>query len=195
MNRLHLILMSSLFIGCCHESDDFKFNSKDKLKVREQLIVFIEDLHARGNVANKYRDYNIKWWNADDNGMIKGNGKVIPVDVSLHQIRHLQNLKIDSLVIINNTIQGLVNYERINCPDGAIMIDSISKNKISLLISQEGKICGIINKPILSIACFYMDESEINSNEYRQWEPPKWTKKQIDSMESHRNDFQLISSK
>lgn len=191
MKSKALVVLFFLGLFGCTSETEFKFDLSDSTILKGQLDQFINDLNSDQDLSQKYRDDNVRWWNSTFNGMTHGEGKRIPSDLPLNKIALLQDLRRDSLFISGDTIHGLICVKGIESPDGKTQVDSSLKHLISLVLSDKGKISGIVSTTVVSIGSFYMDEAEISSNEYRVWEAPELTRKQTDSIEFHRNDYKL----
>lgn len=189
-----LIIISIFFISCQKQNSGFDLTNKETLKI--QLQKFINDINE--GKTSQFQDSTINWWNYSTTGKVNA----IQKNTSLNCIKQLNNLKIDSLKINGDTIFGLVHEEPYKCfMNNTDTLCCITKNKINLIV-KNGKIKEIINQSniisnhIIIIGGFYMDESEITSNEYREFIPTPITKQKSDSINNyyhiHKNDYELI---
>lgn len=180
-------------MSCQKQNSGFDLTNKEILKT--QLQKFINDINE--GKTSQFQDSTINWWNGNSIGKTAGKVNTIPKNISLNCIKQLNNLKIDSIQISGDTIFGLVYKEDYTC-DYNDTIKCSQKNNINLVLSKKNKVKDIINQWIISICCFYMDESEITSNEYRyeiKTSSPIPTKQESDSINNyyhiHRNDYEL----
>ncbi len=172
----------------CHKQDHYKLNLSDENVLKDQLREFIKEIHLK-NKTSKFQANVIRWWNTYNNEALFGRVKIIPGNTPLCYIGELNNLKIDTLKVSGDTISGLTYEEFRKCdiPDTTKLVT----NRIDLVVNKNGKISDIVNRIDISVACFYVDEDEITSN-YNPWAPP--TKQELDSLEAHKNDFELINN-
>lgn len=200
-----LLLLSIFYTSCSECPNDFSFNLKNNGHLNQQMSAFIDSLESNNpNSSCMFRNDSVKWWNTySSNGIsinrktidISGIEKYISPKISLNRIKGIHHLHIDSLYNSGDTIKGLLNIEKLYFTEDCTGFNGkdycMDTSTIYLVIDQNGKINEIIHINLFNPDCFCMDESEITSNEYRSFDSVQEVA-DPDSIEFHKNDFELI---
>jgi len=166
-----------------------------------EVLAFIDSMQTNDPQATaRFRADSISWWNANYQQALCCTPNFVPPQVALSAIEGIQHLQFDSLHLSGDTIKGLFNVELYDFSSGHNWDRSnycLDTNNIYLVLDQQKKISAIINYSfpemhdgLVQVQCFFMDESEINSNAPEEWLPP--TVAELDSMQQRHNDFRMI---
>lgn len=206
MRHYLYILLGIILISCGQQSSEesnFKFSISNPTELAKEVQCLLDSINStRLNATRKFQNDSINWWNIGYSGSVKGVPNFIDKTISLNQIKELDKLFINQLIVSFDTIKGIINVDKRYFPNNTTGMNEknycLDTNYLEMII-KKGKISEILNyeqnpknKGTVTIQCFYIDET-INrtGGAYKEYSAPKLSKQQRDSITNHWNDFEL----
>ncbi len=155
------------FSSCDGEDEKTGFTLSDEEKMFEEIQHFITAVNdGNKELEFQFRTDSIKFWSYDK----QGEETFITPEISLSQITEFQDLKCDSIIFQRDSLLGI--YSRDTIESSGV----ISKDHITLYFNRSGLIDEVMYRRVKTAAIqhFYMDQSEISSNEYKQFDSTKY---------------------